>query len=268
MKISDFFDMDVLIEVLTDWSKATGIGIIAVDENGEYMMDPIGWKDFCMKYTRGTKEGLRRCVKCDQEGQGVYYCHAGLIDFTADIKVGDQFVGKLVGGQVLPKQPDEEHFRKLAEELGIDPEEYLEALKDITVRTEDEIRAAASLLEKVVNVIVNSQYVKKKDDDILAVFDEDIDKAATLINEINEKSCELDKIEGRQRILGLNASIEAARAGEFGKGFSVVAKEVGDLATSSGTINRSIKSSLEDLTVVINHMEDSKASVDKSEVDK
>ena len=68
--------------------------------------------------------------------------------------------------------------------------------------------------------------------------------------------------------MGLNASIEAARAGEFGKGFSVVAKEVGDLATSSGTINRSIKSSLEDLTVVINHMEDSKASVDKSEVDK
>ena len=85
MNISDFFDMDVLIQILTDWSTATGIGIIAVDEKGEYMMDPIGWKDFCMKYTRGTKEGLRRCVKCDQEGQGVYFCHAGLIDFTADI---------------------------------------------------------------------------------------------------------------------------------------------------------------------------------------
>ena len=103
MNISDFFDMDVLIQILTDWSTATGIGIIAVDEKGEYMMDPIGWKDFCMKYTRGTKEGLRRCVKCDQEGQGVYFCHAGLIDFTADIKIGDHFIGKLVGGQVLPQ---------------------------------------------------------------------------------------------------------------------------------------------------------------------
>ena len=46
MNISDFFDMDVLIQILTDWSTATGIGIIAVDEKGEYMMDPIGWKDF------------------------------------------------------------------------------------------------------------------------------------------------------------------------------------------------------------------------------
>ena len=38
MNISDFFDMDVLIQILTDWSTATGIGIIAVDEKGEYMM--------------------------------------------------------------------------------------------------------------------------------------------------------------------------------------------------------------------------------------
>lgn len=30
-----FFDMDVLIQILTDWSTATGIGIIAVDEKGD-----------------------------------------------------------------------------------------------------------------------------------------------------------------------------------------------------------------------------------------
>lgn len=265
MNISDFFDMDVLIQILTDWSTATGIGIIAVDEKGEYMMDPIGQKDFCMKYTRGTKEGLRRCVKCDQEGQGVYFCHAGLIDFTADIKIGDHFIGKLVGGQVLPQPPDEEHFRNLAVELGIDPDEYIEALQDITVRTEEEIRASAKLLDEVVNIVVNSQYVRKKDEDLILIFDQEIDKASDLIREINGKSCELDKIEGRQRILGLNASIEAARAGEFGKGFSVVAKEVGDLATSSGTINKSIKESLKNLTTVIDKMEESKSKSEKED---
>ena len=240
MNISDFFDMDVLIQILTDWSTATGIGIIAVDEKGEYMMDPIGWKDFCMKYTRGTKEGLRRCVKCDQEGQGVYFCHAGLIDFTADIKIGDHFIGKLVGGQVLPQPPDEEHFRNLAVELGIDPDEYIEALQDITVRTEEEIRASAKLLDEVVNIVVNSQYVRKKEEDLILIFDQEIDKASDLIREINGKSCELDKIEGRQRILGLNASIEAARAGEAGRGFAVVASEIGDLAQqTSDALNQS-----------------------------
>lgn len=258
MNISDFFDMDVLIEILTEWSKATGIGIVAVDEKGEYMMEPIGWKDFCTKYIRGSKEGLRRCVKCDQEGQGVYYCHAGLIDFTADIKVGNHYIGKLIGGQILPQKPDEEKFRNLALELGINADEFIESLQDVVVRTEDEIRASAKLLEEVVNIVVNSQYVKKKDDELLLVFDEGIDKAANLIHEINGKSCELDKIEGRQRILGLNASIEAARAGEFGKGFSVVAKEVGDLATNSGVINKSIKESLKQLTTVVDKMETAK----------
>lgn len=253
MNISDFFDMDVLIQILTDWSTATGIGIIAVDEKGEYMMDPIGWKDFCMKYTRGTKEGLRRCVKCDQEGQGVYFCHAGLIDFTADIKIGDHFIGKLVGGQVLPQPPDEEHFRNLAVELGIDPDEYIEALQDITVRTEEEIRASAKLLDEVVNIVVNSQYVRKKEEDLILIFDQEIDKASDLIREINGKSCELDKIEGRQRILGLNASIEAARAGEAGKGFAVVAEQIRMLAESSAESAETSKHLLETNQVEVEH---------------
>ena len=136
-------------------------------------------------------------------------------------------------------------------------------MQDITVRTEEEIRASAKLLDEVVNIVVNSQYVRKKDEDL--IFDQEIDKASDLIREINGKSCELDKIEGRQRILGLNASIEAARAGEFGKGFSVVAKEVGDLATSSGTINKSIKESLKNLTTVIDKMEESKSKSEKED---
>lgn len=84
---------------------------------------------------------------------------------------------------------------------------------------------------------------------------ENLNRAVQLIHDINDKSAELDKIEGRQKILGLNASIEAARAGEAGKGFAVVAKEVGDLAATSGTINRAIKDLVKKLQVVIEEME-------------
>ena len=66
-----------------------------------------------------------------------------------------------------------------------------------------------------------------------------------------EKSKALDKIESKQKILALNAAIEAARAGEFGKGFAVVADEVGKLARNSGDINQSIKVSLGELTECI-----------------
>ncbi|MCM1550667.1 MAG: methyl-accepting chemotaxis protein [Clostridium sp.] len=91
---------------------------------------------------------------------------------------------------------------------------------------------------------------------LITSLEGDISQAADLIEEINEKSQALDKIESKQKILSLNASIEAARAGEFGRGFAVVASEFGKLAVNSGEINRSIKSSLKTLTTVIDEMEE------------
>ena len=55
-------------------------------------------------------------------------------------------------------------------------------------------------------------------------------------------------IANQTNLLALNASIEAARAGEDGKGFSVVASEVGKLADESRTLAQNIRSIIEEVT--------------------
>lgn len=66
-----------------------------------------------------------------------------------------------------------------------------------------------------------------------------------LINDIGTKTKVINEIVFQTKLLSFNASVEAARAGEYGKGFSVVAEEVGNLAQMSGSAAKEITSMLE-----------------------
>ncbi len=256
MFIRDFCDLEQLNMILRKWSESTGMSVVALDSDGKYISDEIGLTEFCMKYTRSTEEGCRRCEKCNQEGKGTYFCHAGLIDFSADIVVENETVGKIVGGQVLSHEPEEDKIKDVARELGLNPEVYYQAARKIPVRPEQAIRSAAELLEGTVNIFVNYQYMYNKNHDIINALNTNIKEVSALLKDINDKSRALDKIESKQRILALNASIEAGRAGEAGKGFAVVANEVGNLAVNSGEVNKSIKNTLKELIAVVGKLEE------------
>lgn len=57
----------------------------------------------------------------------------------------------------------------------------------------------------------------------------------------------MESIAKQSNLLALNAAIEAARAGDFGRGFSVVAKEMGKLAILSKESVKNVDTSLDSM---------------------
>lgn len=258
MKISDFMDLKMLQKIQDQFSDATGLAAIATDAEGNYITEGSNFTDFCMKYTRNSIEGAKRCVKCDTECKGTYFCHAGLMDFAADIIVDGEKVGAIIGGQVLPTEPDENKFREIAKELSINPDDYIAALKKVPVRSEKSIRAAAGMLGDVINQVVNLEYLKYCSNRRLNIFDDELESATKTVDVINQKTKELESIASKQNILALNASIESARAGVAGAGFAVVAKQMGELANVSAGIHREISDAAKQIKASVEKMNQKK----------
>ena len=258
MELKDFMDLKLLQDILSQFSDATGLAVVAVDNKGNEITERFNYTDFCAKYTRGTREGQHRCTKCDNECTGTYHCHAGLMDFSCDIIVNGEKLGRLIGGQVLPGEADEEKFAGIARELGISEKDYIAALKRVPVRSEKSIRAAVKLLEFMVNYIINFEYTKFKSRTTTKVMDEELGVTTGMVDQINAKTKELEKIASKQNILALNASIEAGRAGALGAGFAVVASQMGDLSKQSGVIYKDIQQLASDIYASVQKMNENK----------
>lgn len=97
---------------------------------------------------------------------------------------------------------------------------------------------------------------------------EDMNKIVKVIQDIHTKTQVINDIVFQTKLLSFNASVEAARAGENGKGFSVVAEEVGKLAQMSGEAAKEISQLLNDSTKIVTEtIENNKNQISKS-VDK
>ncbi|MEA9355506.1 methyl-accepting chemotaxis protein [Bacteriovorax sp. PP10] len=97
---------------------------------------------------------------------------------------------------------------------------------------------------------------------------QEFSEIVNVIVEIEKKTKVINEIVFQTKLLSFNASVEAARAGEHGKGFSVVAEEIGNLASMSGTAASEISAMLDhSIKTVEKIVATSKDKVDKLMVD-
>lgn len=200
INLLDIIDIKFLQEFQDFFAKTMGVASITVDKNGP-ITKPSNFTDFCIKYTRESKEGFKRCNACDikwgemaaKSGKPVIYtCHSGLTDFAVPIIVGGEHVASILGGQILTHKPDENQFRALARELGINEDEYIIALNKIKILPIKQVKAAANFLHLVANAISkighkNLELIKKnKLEDLYKKIIETI-RTSLDINETKQK---------------------------------------------------------------------------------
>ena len=73
---------------------------------------------------------------------------------------------------------------------------------------------------------------------------------------INEVTKAIQAIANKTNMLSLNASIESARAGEYGRGFSVVAKQMQELANTTKDSSAEVFVLLKELSAETANIED------------
>ncbi len=132
--LTDLIDIETLQELQDAFSDFTGMAAITTDKNGVPVTNYSNFSEFCLKYTRQSELGNKRCIECNKTAAEEvlfkgspcnYYCHAGLIYYAAPIMANGKIVGSFIGGQVLTEKPDLDKVRSIARELHIPEEEYI-----------------------------------------------------------------------------------------------------------------------------------------------
>lgn len=270
LEIGDIVDISMLQKFQDNFAIGMDCASVTVDRDGTPVTKPSSYTRFCDGFIHMTKIGDDRCAEShNRMGEQaartgrpfVGPCHAGLIDFAAPIIINNELIGTVLGGQILSDKPKDDNYRKVAQEIGVNEDDLVDAVNKVKIADMKNISAAAEVLFIVVNSLAEKGYTRIKLEalakqlaskfiEISSTLQElsasaisiseqqqklnnEIFQVGKLTQDINEILKSISQIAMNTKILGFNASIAAAHAGEAGKSFSVVAKEIQNLSDSS-----------------------------------
>jgi len=168
-KFSDLVDVPFIQKLLDSFYMATGIPYGLHDEDNN-IISVKGWQDICVQFHRVCPQTECRCKQSDSyiadhlhDGPYVrYMCMNGLIDFASPIIVEGQHLGTIFLGQFLHEPPDENFFRRQAQEYGFDEAAYMEALRQVPIIPEEQIESIMGFYSQLGQILATMGLERKR----------------------------------------------------------------------------------------------------------
>lgn len=151
-------------------------------------------------------------------------------------------VGDISKGAVAQAENVEDSVSN-TNEMGDSIDDINVSVDVLSSATVDMLQAANRTVEALDELMEQNKTVMSS----MIEIDEQIKATNKAVKDIAEASNSISEIASQTNLLSLNASIEAARAGDYGKGFGVVAAEIGSLAEQSKTAAVTINNIVESL---------------------
>lgn len=168
--ITDLVDINHLRDLFEKFTEATGFTIGFLDHPKMNILISSGWRDICTIFHRGCPAGEEICLKSnlhllnqlDTPGKLVIEaCEHGLVDCGIPIIIEGKHIASLATGQLLLNKPaNKKWFKNHAKSLGFNKKEYMQALQEIPVVNETQLKTITAFLGNMAQVISEMGYTR------------------------------------------------------------------------------------------------------------
>jgi ligand-binding sensor protein/sugar diacid utilization regulator/GAF domain-containing protein len=163
-RLTDLIDVATLQSIQDAFARTFGLPTVIVYPDGTNVTEITHRLRFCEDLTRGSPLGGPRCMECDLRAMdeasrtsrpAIFECWNGLYDCAIPIAPKGTVLGYFLCGQIFDQPPDHGRYRATAGAIGVDPDDYVEALGEVRILPFDRYRASVESMHVLAQMIAD-----------------------------------------------------------------------------------------------------------------